>query len=123
MSIKKILICDDKENIRESIKLALSYNPDLITIDVDHGEKALKVLSEDSDINLALLDLKLPDINGLDLTAIIKKSYPNVKIIIITAFQDEETKLKAFNLGVSGYITKPFVLKEFLKVIEKALYS
>lgn len=121
MSIKKILICDDKENIRESIKLILSHSPDLITIDVDNGEKALKALTEDPKINLVLLDLNLPDIYGLDLTAIIKKRYPNIKIIIITAYDDEKTKMEALNLGASGYVIKPFALSKFLKAIEEAL--
>lgn len=101
--------------------MVLSNRSDLITIDVDHGEKVLKVLSKDPDINLVLLDFKLPGINGLELTAIIKKRYPNIQIIMITAYDDEKTKIEAFNLGVSGYITKPFVLIEFLKVIDKVL--
>ncbi len=88
---------------------------------MDHGEKVLKVLSKEPDINLVLLDFKLPGINGLELTAIIKKGYPNIQIIMITAYEDEKIKIEAFNLGVSGYITKPFALVEFLKVIENAL--
>ncbi|MCK5013299.1 MAG: response regulator, partial [Candidatus Omnitrophica bacterium] len=103
---KKILICDDEEGIRESLKLILGDHYDLIL--TDSGEQCLQCLDNDKTIGLVLLDIKMPKINGLEILRAIKEKYPELSVIIVTGYKSVETAAEASSLGASGYIVKPF---------------
>ncbi len=115
----KILICDDEENIRESIKLILGDFYDLFL--VNSGEQALYTLENNKDIKVALLDIKMPKVNGLDVLTQIKSKFPQVKIIMVTGYRCVETAAEAARLGASGYIVKPFKSEEILETVKKNL--
>ncbi len=119
MSLPKILICDDEEGIRESLKLILEETYNLII--VDSAQAALHALANSADIRIALLDIKMPKVNGLDLLSEIKKKHPQVKTIVVTGYRSVETAAEATKLGASGYIVKPFKGAEILDVIKKNL--
>ena len=119
MANAKILICDDEEGVRESLKAVLSDTYDLIT--VDSGEMAIEVLSHSKDIKVMLLDIKMPKVNGLDVLKEIKKKFPSVKIIMVTGYKSVETAAEATRLGASGYIVKPFKSQEILETVKKNL--
>mgnify|MGYP001558900879 CR=1 FL=1 len=114
---EKILICDDEEGIRESLKLILCDHYDLVA--VDSGEQALHTLANAKDIKVALLDIKMPRVNGLDVLQEIKSKYPKVKIIMVTGYRSVETAAEAARLGASGYIIKPFKAEEILEVVKR----
>ena len=114
---QKILICDDEEGIRESLKLILGDHYDLIT--VDSGEQCLECLKNDTSIGLVLLDIKMPKVNGLDILKAIKEKNPDLNVIIVTGYKSVETASEATALGASGYIVKPFKSDEILTVIGK----
>ncbi len=114
---KKILICDDEEGIRESLKLILSDHYDLIA--VDSGEQCLKCLEDDKNIGLVLLDIKMPKINGLEALKSIKEKNSNLGVIMITGYKSVETASEAAALGASGYIVKPFKSDEILESVGK----
>ena len=113
----KILICDDEENIRESLKLVLCDHYDLIA--VDSGEQALHTLANAKDIKVMLLDIKMPRVSGLDVLQEIKSKYPKVKIIMVTGYRSVETAAEASRLGASGYIIKPFKAEEILETVKR----
>jgi DNA-binding NtrC family response regulator len=117
---KKILICDDEEGIRESLKLILGDHYDLIL--TDSGEQCLQCLEKDKTIGLVFLDIKMPKINGLEILNIIKEEYPNLKVIIVTGYKSVETASEAASLGASGYIVKPFKAEEILLTAKKYLF-
>ena len=117
MENPKILICDDEEGIRESLKLILGDHYNLVT--VDSGSMALEVLSHSQDIKVMLLDIKMPKTNGLDVLQEIKKKFPHVKIIMVTGYKSVETAAEAARLGASGYIVKPFKSQEILETVRK----
>ena len=119
MSNPKILICDDEEGIRESLKLVLGDHYNLVT--VDSGDMALKVLSHSQDIKLMLLDIKMPQTHGLDVLQEIKKKFPQLKIIMVTGYKSVETAAEATRLGACGYIVKPFKAEEVLKAVKSLL--
>ena len=121
MENPKILICDDEEGIRESLKLVLGDHYNLVT--VDSGSMALDVLSHSQDIKVMLLDIKMPKTNGLDVLQEIKKKFPHVKIIMVTGYKSVETAAEAARLGASGYIVKPFKSQEILETVKKNLES
>ena len=119
MTNSKILICDDEEGIRESLKLILGDQYNLIT--VDSGDMALEVLSHSKDIKLMLLDIKMPQTSGLDALQEIKKKFPQLKIIMVTGYKSVETAAEATRLGATGYIVKPFKSQEILETVKKNL--
>ncbi len=116
---KKILICDDEEGIRESLKLILCDDYNLII--VDSGEQALDALSKTKDIGLVLLDIKMPKVSGLDILSDIKKKHPKVKTIMVTGYQSVETAAECTRLGANGYIFKPFKTEAILELVQKNL--
>ena len=121
MANSKILICDDEEGIRESLKLVLGDHYNLVA--VDSGDMAVEVLSRSKEIKLMLLDIKMPKTNGLDALQEIKKKFPHVKIIMVTGYKSVETAAEATRLGASGYIVKPFKSEEILETVKKNLGS
>ena len=114
---KKILICDDEEGIRESLKLILEdFFPLIVTTE---GSQCLECLDNSKDIGLVLLDIKMPQINGLDILKKIKEKHPRVQVIIVTGYKSVETAAEAVRLGASGYIVKPFKSEEILATARK----
>jgi len=115
----KILICDDEEGIRESLKLILGDFYDLIL--TEDGNQCLEVLGNSDDIGLVLMDIKMPQVNGLETLKAIQEKHPDVKVIIITGYKSVETATEAVKLGASGYIVKPFKSEEILAVAKNNL--
>lgn len=118
---KKILICDDEENVRESIKLILSYETDFVIIEASNGKDVPAILQNNPDIFLAILDLKMPGMNGLELLGVIKNGYPKIKVIMVSGYMDDETESQAYSLGISRYITKPFTFNNFIKIFKEVI--
>lgn len=115
----KILICDDEEGIRESLKLILGDHYELIL--TDDGTQCLECLKNSRDIKLVLMDIKMPQVNGLDILEQIKAHHPDINVIIITGYKSVETATEAVRLGASGYIVKPFKSDEILTTVRKCL--
>ena len=116
---KKILICDDEEGIRESLKLILGDHYEMIL--AENGEQCLACLKNAKDIGLVLLDIKMPQVNGLDVLKQIKDRHPVIPVIIVTGYKSVETAGQAVRLGASGYIVKPFESDEILATVRKNL--
>ena len=119
MNNKRILICDDEEGIRESLKLILSDNYDLIL--TEDGEQCLNCIKNSKDIGLVLIDIKMPKLNGLEVLQQIKEQRPDLKVIVITGYKSVETATEAVRLGASGYIVKPFKSDEIIATVKKNL--
>lgn len=116
---KKILICDDEEGVRESLKLVLGDYYELVV--TTEGAQCLDCLRNGKDIGVALLDIKMPKMNGLEILKEVKAARPDVKVIIVTGYKSVETAAEAVRLGASGYIVKPFKAEEILGVVSKNL--
>lgn len=115
----KILVIDDEPLIRELLYeflTGLGYSVLL----AENGEKAIK-LSADRQIKLALVDFKLPDMDGLEVVNRICQQNPSLVNIIVTAYPTKQIKTQAQNQGIYAYLTKPFRLPELQSLIEKAL--
>jgi len=117
MSHKKILIIDDEEGIRESLKLILGDYYDLIL--VENGEQGLECLERTKDIGLVLIDIKMPKANGLEILPKLKEKQPGLKVVVVTGYKSVETATEATRLGASGYIVKPFKSEEILETAKK----
>jgi DNA-binding NtrC family response regulator len=113
---KRILICDDEEGIRESLKLILENDYDLVFS--CSGKECLEKLENQTDIKLVLLDIKMPKQNGLEITREIKKNYPEIPIIIVTGYKSTEIAQETIEAGAIDYIVKPFESREIINKIK-----
>ena len=116
---KKVIIIDDEEGVRESLKLILSDHYNLIATE-DAGQ-GIDCLTNDRDIGLVLLDIKMPGNNGLEVLQNIKNIRPELPVIVVTGYKSVETATEAVRLGAAGYIVKPFKAEEILDVVRKKL--
>lgn len=115
----KILIVDDEEGVRESLKLILSDHYNLIL--TEDGAQALDCLKNAPDIGLVLMDIKMPKLSGLEVLKEIKTIRADVKVVMITGYKSVETAEEAIRLGACDYIIKPFKSEEILKAVKSIL--
>lgn len=102
----KVLIADDQELIRESLKIVLNTHEDLQVIDtVEDGFGVLDSLKRNIP-DVILMDIRMPRMDGVYCTKMIKEAYPDVKIIILTTFDDDDFVFSALKFGASGYLLK-----------------
>jgi len=116
-----ILIVDDSMDILNSLKRVLDGIDNVTTFKAVGAQEALKILDKNS-INLIISDQKMPDMSGVELFKISKSKYPEAARILLTAFSDVEEIIDAINHGeIYRYITKPWNVIEFRKVVENTL--
>jgi len=120
LSERKILIVDDDVAVGSVVKLTLQDRYDVATTTC--ALSALKYLTG-CRVDLILLDIKMPRINGLEALAEIKKRHPGTVVIMMTAYASDENILKAMTLGAYGFISKPFEIEELRSYIDRALSS
>ena len=117
----RILVVDDEASIRELLVKTLSLAEYTVDTAAD-GTSALSRLRDNgTQCDLAIVDLKMPGMDGLMLIRQMKQLRPDLPVIIITGFSTEVSAIEAVNLGVSGYLTKPFRVPQVLAAAAKAL--
>ena len=118
---KRILIVDDEPNLAFLLAENLvDLGPDY-EIEVCNSSADALSLNKAKPFDLVITDLMMPDINGLALTKYLFQQQPEIKLILITAYGNEDIAMKAQNLGVSSYITKPFEMEDMLEAVQSAL--
>ena len=114
----KVLIADDQELIRESLKIVLSAYPDIDVVGaVGDGFEVLEKLKTVT-ADVILMDIRMPKMDGVLCTKMVKEQYPNVKVIILTTFDDDEFIFSALKYGASGYILKGISMEDLHQAIE-----
>ncbi|NUO08724.1 MAG: sigma-54-dependent Fis family transcriptional regulator [Candidatus Brocadia sp.] len=114
-----ILVVEDQKNMRESLVIAFKragYNVD----SVENGEKAAE-LQKGHFYDLAIVDLKMEAMDGLETLTRIKHVNPSTEVIVMTAFGTIDSAIQAMRKGAYDYVTKPFQLSDILSVVERAL--
>ncbi len=114
-----ILIVDDEQIVSDVISKSLQTEGYVCEI-ADCAEKALELLAE-KDYSLIISDINMPGKSGIELLAIVRKDYPTVAVIMVTAVDDRKTALQALQLGAYGYVIKPFDLNEIAISVANAL--
>ena len=114
----KILVIDDEPPIRKLLRMGLGTQGYQI-LDAPNGKTALELMAEAPD--LVILDLGLPDMQGLDLLRMIRVRNESVPIVVLSSRGDEAGKVQALDLGADDYVTKPFGMDELLARIRAAL--
>ena len=113
-----ILVVDDDPGVRESFRLILEDHYDVL--DVPDGPRALDVASA-SQIDLVLLDIRLPGMDGIEVLERIKAIDEGIEVILVTAVKTVRTAVAAMKLGAFDYLTKPFEEEELLSLARRAL--
>lgn len=115
----KILIADDQELIRQSLQIILNNEADFeVTDAVANGLEVVRSVRKNRP-DIILMDIHMPEMDGVVCTQIIKENYPDIKIIIVTTFDDDEYVFNALKYGASGYMLKGASMKELSDAIRK----
>jgi len=115
MPENSILIVDDELLIRDLLYdffVSQDWQPSM----AENGQKALDIL-EKGNIDLVLTDLRMPEIDGLELTTEMRQLYPDIPVIIMTAYPSVESAVQALRNKVADYITKPFNINKLYKSV------
>lgn len=118
----KVLIVDDQSLVREGLCLMLSmYDNIKLVGEATNGKEVVEFLTE-KEVDLILMDIRMPVIDGVEATKIIKAKYPLIKIIILTTFNEDEYIIKGIKNGADSYLLKDISSKDLVKAIE-TVYS
>ena len=115
-----ILVADDEDLNFILLNEVLSALG-IIVLRAENGEKAVELVANREDIDLVLMDLKMPVMDGYEATKIIKKAYPLLPIIALTAYSQDSDREKALSCGCSDFISKPFDRKELIEKMRQLL--
>jgi len=117
----KVIIADDQTILREGLKIILNMEKDIdicgLASDGDEAYDLCKKCNPD----IVLMDIKMPNKNGVEATKKIKKDFPNIKIIVLTTFNDDEFIFDALKYGASGYLLKdatPEKIAEAIRTVD-----
>ena len=118
----RVLIVDDQALIREGLNLMLDlYDVVRIVGEANNGKEAIDFL-EKEEVDVILMDIKMPLMDGVEATRVIKDKYPNTKIIILTTFNEDEYIFEGLKNGADGYVLKDVSSKELVNII-KSVYD
>lgn len=102
----RLLIVEDQSIVRQGLKMIVEQDTEIKVVgEAENGLEALKVL-ETTAVDIALMDIRMPIMNGIEATHKIKERWPDVKIIILTTFNEEDYALQALKEGVHGFLLK-----------------
>jgi len=118
-----MIVADDQAIVREGLSLVLGFDDDIkVVYEAKDGQEVLNYLEKD-DCDIVLMDIKMPVMNGVEATKIIHKNHPDVKILILTTFNDYEYIFQALKNGANGYLLKDTDGKELITDIKKVYHN
>ncbi len=118
MAAIKVLLADDHKIFREGIISLLKERKDIeIVGEAETGKEVIAILQK-NEVNVVLLDINMPEMNGIDTAAIILKQFPKSHILVFSSYDDERFILKMLQIGVCGYVLKTTSSKELINAIK-----
>ena len=115
----KVLIAEDQELMRQSLEIILKNQESIELIGAVSNGREVIGFTRGHKPDIILMDVRMPEMDGVTCTKIIKENYPEIKIIILTTFDDDEYILNALQCGASGYLFKGISVEELLDAIHK----
>ncbi len=116
--MRRVLVCEDEDSIREFVVINLKRSGYEV-VDVNCGEDALKAYEESGGaFDVALLDIMMPGINGMDVCKKLRAQSPALGIIMLSAKSQEMDKISSLMIGADDYITKPFSISELIARVD-----
>ncbi|RAK24160.1 LuxR family two component transcriptional regulator [Flavobacterium aquaticum] len=118
----RIAIVDDNTFLQKTIQDKLSFFADVeVRMKAIHGQDIIEKLERNHNLDLILMDIEMPKMNGIEATAIIKSKFPQIKIIMLTVFDNDENIFKAIKAGADGYFLKEVNPQELYNGIQETL--
>jgi len=115
----KVAIVDDHPLLREGVKKILESESDIEVIAQAENVSGLASLTENTDLDLLILDISLPGRSGLDALAEIRKKRPRLPVLVLSMHPEDQYALRALKAGASGYVTKASAAEELLGAVRK----
>jgi NarL family two-component system response regulator LiaR len=113
----KVVICDDQAIVRDGLEMLLKLEPDIEVVGLaEDGAAAIDIVANKTP-DLVLMDLKMPIMNGVEATRQIRTKYPEVKVLVLTTYDDDEWVFDAIQAGASGYLLKDTPRDEVVKAV------
>lgn len=117
----KVMIADDQDIVREGLKMILSLHEEIEVVgEASNGEELLAKL-ERTTPEVVLMDIRMPVMNGIEATKHIKETYPDIKIVILTTFNEDQYIFEGLQYGADGYLLKDSDSKDLLEAIKSAV--
>ncbi len=114
----RVLICDDQVVVCDGLEMMLDANPQIDVVGKAYdGAHALELIQQ-ARPDVVLMDLKMPVMNGIHATREIKKRYPDIKVLVLTTFGDDEWVFDAIRSGADGYLLKGTPRDELIRAVE-----
>jgi two-component system, NarL family, response regulator LiaR len=114
----KVIICDDQSIVREGLAMLLKLEPDIqVTGIAEDGAMAVELVEMEKP-DLILMDLKMPVMNGVDATRYIHTRYPEIKVLVLTTYDDDQWVFDAIKAGAAGYLLKDTPREELIKAVK-----
>lgn len=119
----KVALAEDNSLLAKSIEEKLSFFPDKLKFKFRgiHGKDLLGKLSQDANVDVILMDIQMPEMDGIETTQMVSEKYPHIKVIMLTVLDDEGHIFKAIQAGANGYILKDEPPRKLLEGIEEIL--
>jgi DNA-binding NtrC family response regulator len=116
---ERLLVIDDEADLREMLEFILSAEGyDVVTVD---GGLAAIDAARERPFDLAITDMRMPDMNGIETLTALKELDPTIEVVVVTGYASEQTAAECIRRGAYGYLRKPFELGELRPLIEGAL--
>jgi DNA-binding NarL/FixJ family response regulator len=113
----RVIICDDQAIIRDGLELLLELEKDIEVVGLaQDGAQAVELTAEHQP-DLVLMDLKMPGVNGIEATRQIKTHHPQVNVLVLTTYDDDQWVFDALRAGASGYLLKDMPREEVVRAI------
>jgi len=119
----KILICDDQALVRDGLEMLLNLEPDLnVVATAENGKQAVEMAGKYKP-DIVLMDLKMPVMNGIEATQLIREAYPEIKVLVLTTYGSDEWLFDAIRAGASGYLLKDTRREDIINAIKGTFES
>lgn len=118
----RILVVDDQAIVRKGLKMMLEQDENLqVTHEAENGKEAIELLEQNYLIDLIIMDVRMPVMNGMEATRIIRSKWPKIKILILTTFNDEQYALETLKDGASGFLLKTADSEKLISAVYSAM--
>lgn len=118
----KVILIDDHHIVRQGLEFLLSTVEDLeVQASFADGQTFIDYLKENASPDIILLDLVMPGMNGIEVTEFVKKHYPEIKVLVLTSYVDDEHVISALNKGADGYEMKDVEPQKLINTILQVL--
>ena len=118
----KVILVEDNFFLQKALEEKLSNFSDIVIKDTaQNGEEAIAILEENHVVDLILMDIEMPVMNGIKATEIIKTKYPQIKIVMITVFDNDDNVFNAIKAGADGYLLKETKAEKIYEAITETL--